>query len=201
MPKLIRPSAFSILIAMSSVALGVGFKHEAGSQVWTEPAGSSGTKSAELVTLADYFGVQTLKLWDFDKRTCQLQIEQGSFNSPSSAVLDAVKICEPRLSQSWKRADLGAGNYVTSLAVCTSKSKDGFQPVRGVELRGASLGDKGNLLPAKAPVKVEFTGCEKWTKRVSCPAGSVATGIRGYSEADQGVVGLALRCHRVEVMK
>lgn len=186
------------LTGFSSVALATGFKHKAGSEFWTEPTGASALSHVDLLTGEEYYGVQALKLWDFDRRACQLQIEQGSFNAPGSAVLESIKVCEPNLTQSWKRADIGAGSFVTAVSLCTAKSRDLVRPVRGVELRGASIGASGKLVPTKRPVRIEFTGCQKWSKPVACPAGSVATGVRGYTEDAQGVVGFALRCHAIE---
>lgn len=185
-------------VCISSVALASGFRHRAGSESWTEPAGATGSGSVELLASPEYFGLQALKLWEFDRRLCALQIEQSSFNAPSAAPLDPLRVCEPKLTQSWKRADIGVGQFVTALSVCTAKGKDAGPELQGVELWGASLDDNGRLVPAKKSVKVELSACQKWSPKRACPKGSVATGLRGHNADERGIVGLALRCHAVE---
>ena len=144
---------------------------------------------------SEFFGLQALKLWDFDGRTCSLQLEQSSLNAPSPRPLDAVRICEPKQTQAWKRADIGSGHFITGIAVCTARTGEQGQ-IHGVELWGASTDSTGKLKPAKQSVRLELAHCEKWSPKRACPAGSVATGVRGHIGASEiGAVGLALRCH------
>lgn len=186
------------LAAFALDALAAAFAHQSKSEKWTEPAGQKTESSVELVTTADYYGLQTLKLWQNDERICKLQIEQGSFNTRSVGVLEAVKVCEPKSSESWKRADLGSGQFVTGISICTGQGKDAGPALLGVELTGATLEESGKPRPV-APVKAEFPGCRKWSPRRQCPSGSIATGLRAYTpDEEQGVVGIALRCHKLE---
>lgn len=194
-----QTQVFLVALVLSGAALTAGFRHAPESETFTDPAGEKAGDAVDLLTAPEFYGIRALKLWDFDNRACQLQIEQGSLNAAGSSVLDAVKLCEPRLTQAWKRADLGAGRFVTAIAVCTAR-KPGPQPVRGVEIWGASIGPGAKLAPSKPSVRVQFPGCERWSPRRACPAGSIATGIRAFSVGDDGAVGLALRCHRVESM-
>ena len=190
------PLLSACLVLASSAALAAGFQWRAESATWTEPAGLPGTTAVESLATPEYFGIQALKAWDFDGRTCGLQLEQGAFNAPSSRPLDALRFCEPKQAQGWKRADIGAGQFVTAISVCTAKGKDQGAELRGVELWGAGIDSGGKLKPAKQSTKLEFAKCEKWSPRRICPAGSVATGIRAQlGEGDVGAVGLALRGH------
>jgi hypothetical protein len=185
-------SACSVVAA---AAIPLGFQWQAESIAWTEPAGVAGSATVESLITSDFFGVQALKLWDFDGRTCSLQLEQSSFNSPNPRPLDPARFCEPKQTQAWKRADLGSGNFVTAIAVCTALKDHGAQ-IRGAELWGAALDANGKLKPAKQSVKLELAHCEKWSARRTCPAGTVATGLRAHlGDGDAGAVGLALRCH------
>jgi hypothetical protein len=188
-----------LLLAVAGVAFA-GHRQKPGSEVFTEAAGVKTSSSVDLVTSADYYGVQALKLWDFDRRACRLQIEENSLNAPGtpSTVLEATTLCEPKLAESWKRADIGAGQFVTGIAICTVKTKEPAPRVRGVELWGAHVSASGKLARSKQSVKLEFPGCEKWSQKRACPDGTVATGVRTYSEGTSGAVGLALRCHQIE---
>ncbi len=194
------PFLSSCLLVFSSAALAAGFQWHPDSASWTEPAGAPAATTAETLVTPEYFGLQALKLWDFDGRTCSMQADQSSLNAPSARPLDAVRFCEPKQTQAWKRADLGTGHFVTAISVCTAQSKDSSPAVRGVELWGASLDAGGKLKPAKSSAKLELTGCQKWLPKRSCPAGTVATGIRAHlADAESGAHGFALRCHAVKV--
>lgn len=182
------------LVATSALAWAGGFQWRAESESWTQPAGTAAERSVESLVTPEYFAVQALKLWDFDGRACALQLEQSSFNAPSARSMDAVRFCEPKQTQQWQRADIGSGQFVTAIAICTTATNG--SELRGVELWGAALDGTGKLKPAKQSVKLEFPRCEKWSARRACPAGSVATGVRAHvSDTDAGAVGLALRCH------
>jgi hypothetical protein len=113
-------AAAATVAALSLEALAGAYAHKPGSETWTEPAGSKAASSIELLTTADYYGLETLKIWEYDGRPCMFQIEQASFNTRSVGVLETVKLCEPRSSETWKRADVGAGLFVTAISVCTS---------------------------------------------------------------------------------
>jgi len=198
-----RWSVLALLCAgsVSAVALAGGFRHRAASETWTEPAGAVGSAVADVLASPEYFGVQALKVWEFDRRMCAFQVEQSSLNAPGPAALDPLRVCEPKLTQSWKRADVGSGQFVTAISVCTAKGKEAGPELHGVELWGAALNDSGQLKPAKKSTKLELTGCDKWSAKRACPKGSVATGLRAHSADDRGVVGLALRCHAVETAR
>jgi hypothetical protein len=194
MNSIFLPSACLVIAAL---AVPMGLQWNTASVSWTEPAGvTSGTVSESLVP-SEFFAVQALKLWDFDGRACSLQLEQGNFNTPSSRPLDPVRFCEPKQTQAWKRADIGLGQFVTAISVCTALKDQGAQ-IHGVELWGAALDSAGKLKPAKQSVKLELAHCEKWSTRRTCPAGSVATGVRAHlGDSDSGAIGLALRCHKL----
>lgn len=190
----------STVLAVSSVAFASGLKHGPGPVAWTETAGANATARTELFTEKDYYAIQALKLWEFDRRTCSLQLEQGSLNAPGSGVLAAVKICEPKLTQDWKRADVGAGQFVTSIAVCTAKGKSAGPELHGVELWGSTFASNGKLKAAKKSVRLVFPKCEKWSPKRTCPADSVAVALRAYStDAESGAVGLELGCKAIDV--
>ena len=187
--------------AVASVAVAAGFRWLPETEKWTEAAGTAAGSAVESFVTADYYGLEALKLWDFDGRTCALQLEQSSFNAPSLHPLDAVRVCEPKQTQAWQRVDVGSGNFVRAISVCTAL-KGSAGELRGVELWGAAPDANGKLKPAKQSVKLEFPHCEKWSPRRECPDGSVATGIRAHlASPDSGTVGVALRCHSLALAK
>jgi len=194
------PFAFTsaCLLVASAVAVPAAFQTQADGASWTEPSGSPGSSAAELAVTSEFFGIQALKVWDFDGRACSVQIEQSSFNAPSLRPLDAARFCEPRQTQSWKRADIGSAQFVTGISVCTA-NKDPIGRVHGVELWGASVDASGKLKAAPQPVKLELPHCEKWLPKRACPAGHVATAVRvQLADGDEGAVGIALRCQALK---
>ena len=189
------------LVASAASALAGGFQWLPDGAKWTQPAGTASSASVEALVTAEYYGVEALKLWDFDGRTCSLQLEQSSFNAPNPHPTDPIRFCEPKQAQAWQRADVGSGNFIRGISVCTAL-KGGAGEIRGVELWGAAIDAGGRLKPAKDSVKLEFPHCEKWSVRRDCPAGSIATGLRAQIAAsDVGAVGLALRCHPIAASK
>jgi hypothetical protein len=187
------------VLLVSGAAFAAALKHKPGPATWTETAGTKAPVKTELFADKDYYAIQALKLWEFDHRTCSLQLEQASLNAPGSALLTAVKICEPKLSQDWKRADVGAGQFVTSVAVCTAKGKDAGPELHGVELWGSSFTGNGKLKATKKSVRIEFPKCEKWSPKRACPADSVAIALRVFStDPESGAVGLELGCQAID---
>lgn len=189
-------AAFGILVAAAS-ALGA-YGQKAGTETWTEPSGRAGASQKDAVTTADYFGLESIKAWEYNHRTCVLEIEQEALATRDLSRLQALKVCEPTVGQIWNRADLGSGTFLTGIAVCTGKSKDDAS-IHGIKLIGATLEPDGSLKPAKAPAKLESPDCRKWERERSCPKGTIATGVRAFfDDGEHGVVGLALRCHALE---
>jgi len=191
----------AVVLAAASVtalARAGAFGQRAGTETWTEPSGSAGALTADLLTTADYNGLQTIKLREYDKRACVLEVEESPFAAPMLALLPPVKICEPTGGELWKRMDVGAGVFITAIAACTTGIK-GDSAIHGLEAWGVALQPDGSLTARKGSEKIEFAGCKKWQQKRSCPAGAVATGLRGYHEdKEHGFVGVSLRCHELE---
>lgn len=182
----------------AGAALAAAYGYKSGTETWTEPSGKEGASHRDALTTADYYGLQSVKAWEYNHQLCVLEIEQEALATRDLVRLDALKVCEPTVGQVWNRADLGSGEFLTGVAVCTGKNKDDIA-VHGIRLTGAVLDPGGALKPAKASVKLEFPDCKKWQPERSCPKGSIATGIRAFFDDDQhGVVGLGLRCHALE---
>jgi hypothetical protein len=194
--NLASAGALAALSTVSLVAAAALFQ-KPGSESWTDPSGTLATHHADIVTTADYYGLQSMRLWEYGKRPCVLRAEESTFATRAVALLDPLKACEPDVGEEWKAADVGAGKYVTAVSTCTGKSKDD-STVHGIELWGAQLDPDGKLKPGKS-VKLQFSECKRWQPKRECPAGTVATGVRGYwNDAAQGLQGLALRCHALE---
>lgn len=198
--KRVPLKVFAVALIWATSATGSsGIHHEKGEGSFTEVAGVEGPRKTELQLSAEYFGLRAVKLKEFDRRLCSLQLEQAALNARTlgTTVLEAVKLCEPKQGEAWKRADLGEGQFVTAISACVSKGKDA-NLLHGLELWGGALDAEGKLKPAKKSARAAFPECDKWLPKRSCPAGSVATGIRAHSlDAESGAVGLALRCHNL----
>jgi hypothetical protein len=191
-------ASFAVVLALPAVALAGAFGHEARTESFTEPAGRTGPRSVDAFTIADYYGLQSLKVTEYGGKPCVLDIEQSTFATRDLSKMKSVKVCEPSTGESWKFADVGSGLYVSAIAVCTGKDKDDAT-IHGVELWGGALGDDGKVRAAKKSTKLEFPTCKKWQPKRSCPAGQAATGVRGFYDSEtSGLQGLALRCHALE---
>ncbi len=195
-----RLATGSTLLALSalSVLAAAAVVQKPGTESWTEPSGATGPNHADILTTADYNGLQVVRLWEYGKHPCVVRAEQSTFATRSLGLLDPMKACEPTVGEEWKQADVGSGKYVTAISTCTSKAKDD-STVHGIELWGATVESDGTLKPAKSSTRLTFGDCKRWQPKRACPAGAVATGLRGYwSDPQNGLQGIALRCHLLE---
>lgn len=184
-------------LSIAALAHAGAFGHRAGSETWTEPAGIAGASRAETVTTQDYNGLQTIKLREYDKRPCVVELEESPFAIPSLALISPIKVCDNTGQEIWKRVDVGNGVFLNAISTCTTGVK-GESAIHGVEAWGVVLQPDGKLTPRKGSEKMAFDGCKKWSAKKACPAGAVATGLRADHDAASGVVGLSLRCHALE---
>ena len=193
MTKLSAGLAVAVVLATSS-ALAVAFRHRPETVTFTPPAGSAGEGYVDILTTADYYGLQVITLWDYDGRVCAAQLEQRGFATGTKSVMERVKVCEPRVAETWRRADVGDGHFITGVSACVGGSEG---TVRGLEVWGSLISDKGVAGPPVTSARFAFEDCA-WTEIEVCPRGLIATGVRLYSDdAQNGVVGVALRCHRL----
>jgi hypothetical protein len=198
MVKLRSLAPFCVVVALPALALAGAFGHKAGTETFTEPSGRTGAKSVDAFTIADYYGLQAIKLTEYGGKPCVLDVEQSTFATRDLSKMNSVKVCDPTSGESWKYADVGSGKYVSALAVCTGAGKDD-STVHGIELWGGELAETGKLDAPKGSVRAQFPACKKWQPKRACPAGEAATGVRGfYDSATGGLQGLALRCHALE---
>jgi hypothetical protein len=194
------PAGIVMALALLSFGAWAAYVQDSATETWSGVSGVSGEQQHSLGTAAEYFGLRTLTFYDYDRRTCQVEVGQGALNG-GKAVTPAgkLKVCEPRSSEGWKTLDVGSGLFITGIEVCTEKREDGSVSLRGVRVQGASIEASGSLKPAKAKTEVQFPGCKTWHPKKACPKGAVATGLRAsYGAAEQGYIGLELRCHTLK---
>jgi hypothetical protein len=194
-------SRLNVVLAMAAVssvaatALAAALRYRAHTQNWTAAAGSEGENHVDITTTADFYGLQVMTLWDYDQRVCAIQLEQSGFNTKSISVQERVKLCEPRVKETWKRADVGSGRFITAVAACVGGSEG---VIRGLEVKGSTLHPNGIPKNSTQTARFAFEDCA-WSELRYCPWPQVATGVRVYlDEVEKGAVGIALRCHRLE---
>src|SRR5437773_2541855 len=174
MSKRLAGSLVAVGVSFGAAAFAAAFGYKQGSEAWTDTSGKTGATHRDVLTTADYFGLENVKATEYNHRLCVLEVEQEAFATRDIGRLEALKVCEPTVGQVWKRADLGAGEFLTGIAVCTGKNKDD-PAVHGIKLTGMILQSDGALKPGKANAKLEFPDCKKWQPERTCPKGSVAT--------------------------
>lgn len=184
--------------AAVGVALAAGLSQKAGSESWTATSGESGAHTVDVTTTTVNDGMRGLKLWVYDQRACRLDLSQASLSGGAPRSVEGPKACEPQMAESWKALDVGAGNFVVAIQACT----DAAHKLVGVRAWGAHPSADGSVGKPGKPAELELPGCSEWHAKVSCPAGTIATGVRGVYASDKlGVGGLALRCHALRVEK
>jgi hypothetical protein len=177
-------------------ALAAAITEKPGSDTWTVVSGELAPRQSEVLASRQH-ALRAIKLWDYDRRACVLEVDQSSLNRASRATAGAIRACEPRVSQSWQAADVGAGRYITAIEVCTAEGREAPAGIRGLRVWGSQT-DGLKVSKPSADVKLELFGCKRWRGKVACPEGTLATGIRAYSgERTTGITGLELRCHEL----
>ena len=103
----------------------------------------------------------------------------------------------------------GKNEYITKVQVCLTDKKDSTKnKIKGIRLWGRTLNVKEATLGAvNGPDEARHTNCKKWSKKVACPDGQVATKIKvyfekynqgPYHEVDYGFAkGIALGCREI----
>lgn len=188
------PSLCAAVSLVAGAAAAASVAQDQSSESWTPVAGAEASEAASVLARSRHHALRGVKLWDYDHRSCVLEVEQSSLNTPSRADAGTIRACEPRAAQSWKAADVGDGRVITALDVC--KGEGDSPAIRGLRLWGSGIDADGKVEKPSADVKIELSGCKKWSGKVTCPAGKVATGIRArWADAKDGIVGFELRCH------
>jgi len=196
-PALLSVGMAGVLAIAPSVA-NPALAETVNAETWTSVSGARSASSRDVATTATYYALRAVTLWQYDRRPCALDADESSLRADLRVPLDRLRLCEPTLGREWKQADVGSRRYVTAIAACRGK-RDGA--IHGIALWGAAVGPNGQLVPARNPVFLQFRECTDWQAKRACPAGSVATGIRGYfSDATGGVRGLSLRCRPLEAV-
>jgi hypothetical protein len=111
----------------------------------------------------------------------------------------------------WQVPGCGAGNpgsykdvntgekdlFVTAVKICTTdKSGTKDNKLKGIELQYSKVTD-GVVSAVVKSRREERTNCSWWRDKVACPAGQIAVGM-DFQYGDKGVMGVKLRCSRVE---
>jgi hypothetical protein len=189
------------LVLLSATAFAT-YVRDGSTEEWSGISGPGGAKKSELLAGGEYHSLRSFKFWDYDQRPCAIEVNQVSLNAERVTSLDRIKICEPKIGESWKAVDLGSGRYVSAVQVCTEKPSEAGQRVRGARFWGVALEGDGSLKEKGKPASFELPDCKKWHERKSCPKGKVATGLRAYyDDAARGITSLELRCHGVKQQK
>jgi hypothetical protein len=194
-----RGVAATAVLALAAAAASTALGQKIGGERWTSASGTGDGSAHELSTTAATYGLRSVTLWQYTHRPCALGADEAALRGEGVLSLEPLQACDPTNGQEWKRADVGAGHFVTGIATCRGKSKD--RAIHGLQLWAATLEPSGRLVHVREPVVIHFRECSSWQPKRECPSGSVATGIRGYwSDADHGMEGLALKCHQVETI-
>lgn len=86
---------------------------------------------------------------------------------------------------------------ITSIEVCTNGKDTGKRKIKGLRIWGRTV-SAGKVADNEAgPAEITRANCNSWAaKKVSCPQGQVAVGLKIYHE-DDAATGIALACRKV----
>lgn len=185
--------------AGSALAATYGLKP---SSTWTGASGVTGTgsKVAELdpangtAYTKIYYREQSDRPYLLRLRSCKLQTGRDEGCDDKDLDLGTKSIG----TFNSETAELGDGNFITSIQVCTNSKPNNTEEeeIKGLRVWGSRLETNGSLSPNGSPIEFKLPNCSKWHTKVSCDAKSVASGFRGYY-SQKGFSGIAMRCNEI----
>ena len=92
--------------------------------------------------------------------------------------------------------DVKPDHIITAVQVCLNGKKDASKKrIKGLRVWSARFASNGSLKRNSTPVEKTLPNCKSWQAKVSCPAGQVAIGARGYYvDQKRGFAGMSLKC-------
>jgi hypothetical protein len=198
-------SAVLLLAAGASAAMVKYVVWQADSHSWTAISGNAYNTPKELVATNEERALEAIAIGEEADHPCFMEAHfvplPGSklgTNDKEAKAETLYASCKPRQV---KGALVGAGNFVTALQVCTNDKKESTESrIKGLRLWGASVGSDGKLRQNLTPGEYELPNCADWKTKVSCPEGTIATGLRGSDNGTGGIgsyQGIALRCSKL----
>lgn len=173
-----------------------------GSVTWSAVSGDTGSHSKIIGSTTDVRAAYSIRWYEHTDDPCKFRVYNRHIN------LGGVKTPEKSWcsgspgNEKWAERR-GADEYITALQVCLTDKKDSTKnKVKGIRLWGREL-TAGTLGPENGPDEARHTNCKKWSNKVSCPSGQIATKIKvHYNEylwtTHGSAIGIALGCRDVD---
>ncbi len=173
-----------------------------GAVSWTAVSGDTGAKSRIVGSSTDVRAAYSIRWYEDADDPCKFRVYNRHLN------LDGVKTPETSWcggspgNEKWAERR-GANEYITALQVCLTDKKDSTKnKVKGLRVWGKTL-TAGNLGPENGPDEAKHTNCKKWSSKVSCPSGKIATKIKVHYNEYQWTThgfatGISLGCRDVD---
>ncbi|MEO7328129.1 MAG: hypothetical protein ABI193_06100 [Minicystis sp.] len=143
-------------------------------------------------------GVAWAEAWD---QPCWFLLYRASLDGGHQDLAGTVwdvPGCAKTTAGSYKDVVSGETNlFVSSVKICTTdKSGTKDNKLKGIELQFVKVTD--GVVSAVVKTRHEQrSNCSWWRNRVSCPSQQIAVGM-DFQYGDKGVMGIKLRCSRVE---
>lgn len=196
-------AAFALVaVAVAPVDASSGKSVLDGSVTWTAVSGDTGAESKIVGSSTDVRAAYSIRWYEDADDPCKFRVYNRHLN------LDGVQTPEKSWcggspgNEKWAERR-GADEYITALQVCLTDKKDSSKnKIKGIRLWGREL-TAGTLGPENGPDEARHTNCKKWSNKVSCPSGQIATKIKVYYNEYQWTshgfaTGIALGCRDVD---
>ena len=171
---------------------------------------STGTQDhgSDSRTVTTYAGIKGVT-WSEDKdKPCRIEVDAkelaselvyGDSRTPAVARDGSFEICSGKAGNEKAVRFSKASYYVRGVQVCTTDKKDSDDNrLKGIRLYIADVKPDGSVTFLNNYEQDKHTNCATWRSTVSCPAGSIASGLNVHHR-DGYFTGLGLKCRKVEV--
>ncbi len=145
-----------------------------------------------------------LKMWEIADHACSWQMQYRKLTPllASGEWSRKIKACGSELGKSPKTVELGAGEYVEGIQICTNQRKnDKKTRLKGVRLFGARVKSDGTVQSGTSQTEFHRTNCKVWRQKAMCPEGQLAYAATFYEGKKgvftNGIFGVELHCQAV----
>ncbi len=146
---------------------------------WSAVSGDTGAKSETIGSDTDVRAAYSVRWWEDADDPCKFRVYNRHINRGGIKTPEASWCGRSPGNEKWaeRRSE---DEYITALQVCLTDKKDSTKnKIKGLRVWGRTL-SAGTLGPENGPDEDKHTHCKKWSKKVSCGSGEIATQIKVY---------------------
>jgi hypothetical protein len=128
---------------------------------------------------------------------CAASVSQSYLDTSAGAVPRPGRAAlRPGCSKKLLKIKVPRGMAVRAVQTCSHYPELENAQIAGMRVWAAMIGDGGEVIALPQVFERKSKKCRKWSKKRSCPAGTIAVAAEGFHN-ETNFVGLKLRCAQI----